>query len=115
MPALAKSGFSTPLTLCVIALHLAISFGARPAEHADVIVVAQRIVQRVALRKNSKIGSASLRAFLDAVALGHRARAHVAHDALDRDHLHRLHQRLALVQHPTKCVGTPAAASLPIT
>jgi len=41
-------------------LHLCDLVGRRPAEHADVVVVHQRVVQRVALRKNSKIGSASL-------------------------------------------------------
>src|SRR5205823_3630791 len=35
----------------------------------------------------------------DAVAFGHRAGAHVAHDALDRDHLQRLDQRIVGVEH----------------
>ena len=100
MPALAKSGRRTPLTVVSELLHLRDFPGVRPSEHSNVILVAKRIVQRVALQEKLEDGLGELQALLDAVALGHRARAHIAHDALDRNHLHRLHQRLALVQEP---------------
>ena len=80
-------------------LHLRDLVRRRPAQHADVVLVAQRVVQRVALEEELEDRLGELRALGDAVALRHRARAHVAHDALDGNHLHRLHQRLALVQH----------------
>ena len=79
-------------------LHLRDLVGGRPLQHADVVVVDERIVQRVALQEEFEDRLRQPRALLDAVALGHRAGADVAHDALDRDHLHRLHQRFALVQ-----------------
>ena len=80
-------------------LHLLDLRARRPSEHADVIVVDQGIVQRVALQEEFENRLRQPRALLDAIALGHRAGADVAHDALDRNHLHRAHQRFALVQY----------------
>ena len=93
-------------------LHLRDLVRRRPPQHADVVVVDERIVQRVALQEELEDRLGQSRALLDAVALGHRARADVAHDALDRDHLHRLDQRLALVQQRDEMRADPRGGEL---
>ena len=99
MPALAKSGLQDRVDVVGQLLHLRDLRRARPAQDANVVLVAQRIVQRVALQEELEDRLGKARSLGDAIPLRHRARAHIAHDALHRNHLHRPHQRLALVQH----------------
>ena len=93
-------------------LHFRDLVGTGPAKHPDVIIVDQWIVQRVALVEEFEDRFRQPSAFGNAVALGHRAGAHVAHHALHRDHLHRPHQRFALVQQADKVRGNGSRGEL---
>ena len=76
------------------------------------IVVDERIVQRVALQEEFEDRLGELRSFGDSVALGHRPRADVAHHAFDGKHLHRPDQRFTLVQHADEMRRHPGRGEL---
>ena len=88
----------------------------RPAEHADVIVVDEWIVQRVALQEEFENRLRQLRALGDAVALGHRSGADVAAPRIRPGSSSSPSPAIrARSSSRTKCVATPAAASFSIT
>ena len=67
-------------------LHLRDLTNRRPSQHSGVVVVAQGVVQGVALQKDLEDRLAQLRTFGNAIARGHRPRADIAHDAFDGNH-----------------------------
>ena len=69
-----------------------------PAQHTNVIVVDQRIVQCVALIEELEDRLGQARTFGDAITLGHRSCADISNDAFDGNHFQRDDQRIALVE-----------------